>query len=411
MLRLAGVSCQGKNAMAGTVKEAKIHNPTARRRLRPGRQPHWVTLIAGRDHLGWQRRPEDASGRWLLRRRRGGHYSIEPLGIADDREPADGLTILSFEQARSRAVELSMHAERPAGRITVHQAMANYINDLAARGRTTKAAESAAVCHILPKLGHLEVASLTSSQLQAWTASMVEINIPAENNDEMIRRRRVSANRYLSVLKSALNFCFDEGHVSSNLAWGRRVKMFTNVASSRARALSVEECKRLLAGCDDVFKPLATAALQTGMRFGELARLVVSDFNKEAGTLHVRKSKTGRSRHVILTEEGTSFFSDATAGRSSSELIFVTETGKAWSHGNQDIYMRRVNERANIVPRVRFHDLRHTWISLSVMAGIPLTVIAKQVGHTTTKMIETVYGHLAHGFVKRAIRDGAPRFI
>ena len=42
------------------------------------------------------------------------------------------------------------------------------------------------------------------------------------NADEQIRRRRVSANRYLSVLKSALNHAFDEGRVSSNLAWGSR---------------------------------------------------------------------------------------------------------------------------------------------------------------------------------------------
>ena len=271
----------------------------------------------------------------------------------------------------------------------MQRAVVDYIEDLAARGRTTAAAESAAVCHILPKMEHLEVASLTSQQLRAWVASMVErpvnggvlVHDGLINAEEQIRRRRVSANRYLSVLKSALNHAFVEGRVSSDLAWGRRVKMFTdNIASHRARALSVEECKRLLAGCDPVFKPLATGALQTGMRFGELARLIVSDFNKEAGTLRVLRSKTGRQRHVVLTPEGTSFFVIATAGRLPSELIFVTETGKAWSHANQDKYMRRANERAVIVPRVRFHDLRHTWISLSVMNGVPLTVIAKQVG-------------------------------
>ena len=122
------------------------------------------------------------------------------------------------------------------------------------------------------------------------------------------------------------------------------------------------------------------------------------------------RSKTGRYRHVILTSEGTSFFVIATAGRSSSELIFVTETGKKWKHGNQDRHMRRANERAGIVPRVRFHDLRHTWISLGVMAGIPLTVLAKQVGHTTTKMIEQTYGHLSENYITDAIRSGAPRF-
>ena len=61
--------------MAGTVREAKLQNPTQRKRLKSGRQPHWNTIVAGRDHLGWQRRPEDAAGRWIYRRRRSGDYT------------------------------------------------------------------------------------------------------------------------------------------------------------------------------------------------------------------------------------------------------------------------------------------------------------------------------------------------
>jgi hypothetical protein len=93
--------------------------------LRPGRQPHWNTLVAGRDHLGYQRWAEDASGRWLLRRRRGGCYSTEAIGIADDHQDADGVSILDYQQARAKAVELSTDETRPAGRLTVQRAVAN----------------------------------------------------------------------------------------------------------------------------------------------------------------------------------------------------------------------------------------------------------------------------------------------
>ena len=50
------------------------------------------------------------------------------------------------------------------------------------------------------------------------------------------------------------------------------------------------------------------AALQTGARYGELCRLNVSDFNIDAGTVAIRMSKSGKSRHVVLTDEGVSFF-------------------------------------------------------------------------------------------------------
>jgi integrase len=229
--------------------------------------------------------------------------------------------------------------------------------------------------------------------------------------DEQIRRRRASANRHLSVLKASLNHAFDEGRILNNNAWGRRVKKFRGVNSTRGRYMTVEECKRFLDACDDVFKPLARAALETGCRYSELARLVVADFNKDAGTILVRKSKAARERHVVVTKEGMSFFSDATAGRPPSELMFTKADGGPWTHGSQGWYVRQANEKANIDPPIHFHLLRHAWCSLAVTGGVPLTVVARNLGHTTTRMIESTYGHLAPSFVADAIRAGAPRFV
>ena len=45
------------------------------------------------------------------------------------------------------------------------------------------------------------------------------------------------------------------------------------------------------------------AALQTGARYGELASLLVGDFNPDSGTVHIRTSKSGKDRHVVLTEQ------------------------------------------------------------------------------------------------------------
>jgi integrase len=393
--------------MAGTVREAKLQNPTQCKRLKSGRQPHWNTIVAGRDHLGWQRRPEDAAGRWIYRRRRSGDYSTESIGIADDRDEADGVSILDFQQARAKAVELSLDEARPAGRITVSRAIADYIDYLSASGKLTSTAESAAVTWILPKLGHCEVAALTSQQLRSWVAWMAENG----GDEEQIRRRRSSANRHLSVLKAALNHAFDEGRISSNAAWGRRVKKYRGVASTRARYLTIPEARRFLNACDPVFKPLARAALETGCRYSELARLEVCDFNKVSGTLHVRKSKSAKARHVVLTAEGTTFFSDATAGRSPAELLFTRENGERWGHGNQGWYVKAANEKGNIDPPIHFHLLRHTWASLAVMNAVPLMVVARNLGHVDTRMVERVYGHLAPSFIADAIRQGAPRFV
>jgi integrase len=67
-------------------------------------------------------------------------------------------------------------------------------------------------------------------------------------------------------------------------------------------------------------------------------------------------------------------------------------------------------DRARINPRIAFHGLRHAWANLAVMNGMPLLVVAKNLGHRDTRMVEHHYGHLAADYVTDAIRAGAPRF-
>ena len=71
--------------------------------------------------------------------------------------------------------------------------------------------------------------------------------------------------------------------------------------------------------------------------------------------------------------------------------------------------MRATCARAHI-EGATFHTLRHTWASLSVMSGVPLMVVARNLGHVDTRMVEQHYGHLAPSYVAEAIRAGAPRF-
>jgi integrase len=62
------------------------------------------------------------------------------------------------------------------------------------------------------------------------------------------------------------------------------------------------------------------------------------------------------------------------------------------------------------VPPLNFHALRHTWASLSVMGGMPLMVVAKNLGHADTRMVERHYGHLAPSYVAEAVRKHPPKF-
>ena len=81
-----------------------------------------------------------------------------------------------------------------------------------------------------------------------------------------------------------------------------------------------------------------------------------------------------------------------------------------WLKSHQTRPMREACVRGGVTPLASFHTLRHTYASLSIMAGAPLLVVATNLGHSDTRMVEKHYGHLAADYVAREIRKAAPRF-
>lgn len=406
--------------MAGMVKHAKLESRSARARLKRGRQPHWQALVPGKVHLGWQCFKGDPAGRWVLRRYVGdGKYRSETLGRADDAEAADGGRVLTFLQAKAAAELKVATGGGKIERLTVERAMQLYIDYKRSLGHAVGDLISRSTVHILPELGNLVVSELTAATLRAWLATLAAS--PAQNrptgqgapqykaapvSDEDTRRRRASANRVLTMLKAALNHAFDEGHVGNRDAWGRKLKPFRNVEVARVHYLTIDEARRLVNACDVEFRPLVRAALETGCRYGELTRLEVVDFNADTGTVVIRQSKSGKPRHVVLTDAGTAFFRQHCAGRTG--LMFTHADGIEWKKSEQARPMRTACDGARIKPAIGFHQLRHTWASLAVMAGMPLMVVAKNLGHVDTCMVEKHYGHLAENFSTEAIRANAP---
>ena len=101
-----------------------------------------------------------------------------------------------------------------------------------------------------------------------------------------------------------------------------------------------------------------------------------------SGTIAIRKSKSGKSRHIVLTEDGVEFFRSISAGRGRNEFLFfkgrgAPQYGRIRAEPMQDAY-----ERAKIIPPIGFHGLRHTWASHAVMNGVPLIVVGKNLGQT-----------------------------
>jgi integrase len=417
--------------MARTVRDAKLESRAAREKLTARGKPYYRSIDEGL-HIGYRKHAK-GGGVWVLRRYTGeGAYAVETIGPADDVLDADGATILTFAQAQAKVRERFVAAKRVAaglsaegGPYRVGHAIADYIAFLKQNKKTGRDAELRAEALILPELGDVECAKLTKDMIAQWRDRIA--NTPArlrtkkgkeqryraaredEDQEEAARRRKSSANRTLIILKAALNMAWRDHKIASDETW-RRVQPFKQADAARVRYLTAAECSRLINGADEDFRPLVQTALLTGARFGELASLTVADFNPEAGTLHVRRSKSGKARHIVLNDEGVKFFGALVMGKPSHARMLLRRDGGRWGKAHQTRPMREACARAKIDPPASFHVLRHTWASLSVMADMPLMIVARNLGHADTRMVERHYGHLAPDYVAKTIREFAPRF-
>jgi len=96
-----------------------------------------------------------------------------------------------------------------------------------------------------------------------------------------------------------------------------------------------------------------------------------------------------------------------TAGRAAGEFLFHRD-GTTWGKSHQQRPLADACRAANVSPAASFHVLRHTYASLMVMDAVPLMVVARNLGHADSRMVEKHYGHLATSYVREAIRAAKP---
>ena len=415
--------------MARTVRNAKLDTRSGRVALVKRSEPYWTVISTG-CAVGY--RKGSKGGNWVTRMRDDeGRQHYDALGAADDVREADGLTVFTFSQAqerarnffKSKARELAGDYLPEDGSYTVKRAVDAYLQERIRRGsKSVDKDQSVSRLRILPELGDIEVAKLSTKRLRDWHAKLAngpKLSKPGKNKTarksrhidasdaDGLRARKATANRILTVLKAALNMAYHDGRVLSDDAW-RKVKRFRETDAPIIRYISSDETIRLVNSCQGHFRDLVRGALLTGCRYGELSRMRVSDYNSDARVVTIRESKSGKVRHIALTDEGTTLFQTLTTGKTGTSLIFTREDGGAWKASRQQRPIETASIRAKIEPAVTFHILRHTYASVLAMKAVPMGVIAAQLGHADTRMTEKHYAHLSPNYVADTVRAAFP---
>lgn len=220
-------------------------------------------------------------GTWLRRQLTHGRYSFETLDTADHRSDADGREVLPVAQAQRIAMGL-----RPDGApldrseaYTVGDAVASFLDRAETENTPGSHAEASRIARlrILPALGSVPAAELTTEQIDGWKRDVAKA--PKRNRGKVVavdpddhearRKQRATANRALTVLRAALNPAWRNARVPSAEAW-RQVRPFQKVDAPVVRFLGEDDCAHLMNAADPEFRPLVQAALLAGAGYREL---------------------------------------------------------------------------------------------------------------------------------------------
>ena len=181
--------------------------------------------------------------------------------------------------------------------------------------------------------------------------------------------------------------------------------------------LTLEEGEKFLAAVPTAWKPLFLCAIRTGMRQGEILALRWKDvdFKRRAitvdnslfeGKLYPTKSY-GR-REIRMTSD---LLEALLALRNNGSVyVFPAQDGSPLHRKTLNRPLAAAN-RGSGVKRIRFHDIRHSFASQMVMAGVPIKTVQEILGHADLKMTLR-YAHLtpetraeAIECLEREIRD------
>jgi integrase len=214
-----------------------------------------------------------------------------------------------------------------------------------------------------------------------------------------LRRAKVkpaTVNREFSCIKHMFTKAIQWGYLSENPL--QPVKKFKE-PPGRVRYLMDKEIDRLLASCAEHIKPMVIMALNTGMRKGEILSLKWSDIDLKNRMITVKKTKNNETRMIPIN--GILYHALRTIGPElGCQHVFTNHQGK--SYGDITKGFKAALKRARI-DDFRFHDLRHTFASRLVMAGVDIRTVQELLGHRDITMTMR-YSHLSSTHLKEAVK-------
>ena len=277
--------------------------------------------------------------------------------------------------------------------------------------------------HVLPRIGGLQLSDIRPDLLDRMYAELRNSGHRGHNRGSELSIR---STRYVhTIIRKALEDAVRKGRLVRNPAdaadppTARRVKKAAKDSMCTWSTSELEDFLRRSEG--NRYQPAWLFLATTGCRRGEAVGLRWCDVDIDRGTVSIRQTITAISHriHVDLgtkTDDGRTLELDTRTvaalkgwkarqahekllmgrGYRDGDLVFCHPDGRPYHPERFSREFDRMVERLGC-RRITVHDLRHTWATLALKAGVQLKVVSERLGHATTAVTADIYSHVLPG--------------
>lgn len=264
--------------------------------------------------------------------------------------------------------------------------------------------------HIYPEIGHRRIHQIKRSDIQRLS-------------DEWVKRglKRRTIDRHLAVLSGIFRLAEADELISRN-----PVVHIERPAANvpHRRVLTPVEIQRFMNEIPDEYRALVHVAIETGMRWSELANLNICDFDIFRQRIVVKKSKTDAGlRNVSITDTARLLINghlkaSGRTGANGNEPLFISHaidsttkllSGRRMNYSNfRTRIFKPAAERAGL-DDLTFHDLRRTSATILVSSHVSLKATQERLGHADVRTTLNLYAQGTieeHQFALGALEAG-----